>query len=134
MATAVVWLAVMVTPDVWPWKRMVPAESKASARKVRLEPAGMLPMIPPQEPLDLGQLDDEGGHIRGGDCHLDAGDVIGGERLLGGGGELDRACGLTGGLGSAGSEGEQQDCGERGETSKARHIFAFAEGQVGPAK
>jgi hypothetical protein len=53
IATAVVRPAVMVTPDVWPWKRFVPAASKASARKTRLEPAGMLLMTPVQEPLDL---------------------------------------------------------------------------------
>ena len=46
-----VWLAGMATPEVEPWKRRAPEESKASARKERLEPAGMLPMSPPQEPL-----------------------------------------------------------------------------------
>src|SRR5690348_16064547 len=53
MATAVVWLAVMVRPEVCPWKRRELDESKPSARKVRLVPAGMLLMTPPQEPLDL---------------------------------------------------------------------------------
>src|SRR3712207_5725546 len=45
----------METPEVEPWKRRVPEESKASARKERLEPAGMLPRSPPQEPLDLAR-------------------------------------------------------------------------------
>src|SRR5687768_10934366 len=55
MATAVVWLAMMVIPEACPWKRWVAEESYASARKERLEPVGMLPMIPPQEPLDLAR-------------------------------------------------------------------------------
>src|SRR5688572_17090618 len=41
----------MVTPEAEPSKSMLPAESKAWARKERWVPAGMLPMIPPHTPL-----------------------------------------------------------------------------------
>src|SRR4051812_2466184 len=55
MATRAVWSAMMDTLEAEPSKSLVPEESKARARKERLEPAGMLPRMPPQTPLEEGR-------------------------------------------------------------------------------